>query len=215
MRNHFCCAYIVKAYVLTLLGLLIAIFANAQAKADDQSVLKLLVSKGTFIVVKPINPKSFKDHWLIPDDTVSHADNRYGYRAFKETGIDIKSLGEIIANSHNVDTTLWTVQELGRVILINQRDSFLKPQEVLTTLNISDEVEVKNYRKTIRRFDNTTSENRYIYRSSRPVFDNAGRYAAVLEDFGAAGMSGGGVVIVFEKKADGWYRVGTPKRWAY
>ena len=208
---------IAKASFSTLFVLLLAsTCANAQVEANSQLISGLLVGRGTFVIVKPINPQIFKDHWLTPDDTVSHADDHYGFRAFKETGISVKSLAEMIANSRKVDTTLWTMQELGSVVLINQRESFLKPKEVLTALGISDKAESNSsYRKSIRRFNNTNPKDRYIYRLSRPAFDNAGLYAAVLEDFGASGMSGGGVLAIFERKEDGWHRVGTPKRWAY
>jgi len=204
-----------KALLSLMLAFLVTITASAQAVAGSNSLFKLLVGKGTFVLLKPINTKGWGDHWLIPDDTISHSDSRYGYKPFEKAGISIKALREMLANSQQVDTTEWTLQELGNVVLIEQRSSYLRTQQVLTKLALANEAEIKDYRKRIRRFNNTNPPDRYIYQVSRPVFDNAGRYAAVIESYGASGLSGGGSLLVFEKKQDGWYQIDMPKRWAY
>ena len=204
-----------KAAALLLILLLMRITAVAQTVASSSCLLKLLVNDGSFVILKPINSIRWQDHWLIPDDTVNHSDNRYGYKRFKELGISVKTVKELVANGQKVDTTNWTSKELGNVLLIKQRDSYLQIQETLATLGLTDETQIKKYRKRIRQFNNTSSENRYIYRVSRPVFDTSGNYAAVIESSGAAGLSGGGSLLIFERKPDGWHQLGAPKRWAY
>jgi hypothetical protein len=204
-----------KTLLSLMLAFLVTITASAQAATGSNSLFKLLAGKGVFLLLKPINTKEWGDHWLIPDDTISYSDNRYGYKPFEKAGIGIKPLREMLANSQQVDTTEWTLQELGNVLLIEQRSSYLRPQQVLAKLTLTTEAEIKDYRKRIRRFNNTNPADRYIYRVSRPVFDNSGCYAAVIESHGASGLSGGGSLLVFEKKQDGWYQIGVPKRWAY
>lgn len=204
-----------KVLFSVMLAFLVTITASAQAVAGSNSLFKLLTERGTFVVLKPINNKGWGDHWLIPDDTISYSDNRYGYRPFEKAGVSVKALREMLANSQQVDTTEWTLQELGNVVLIEQRNSYLRAQQVLAKLTLTNETEIKDYRKRIHHFNNTNPADRYIYLVSRPVFDNSGRYAAVLESHGASGLSGGGSLLVFEKKQDGWYQIGIPKRWAY
>jgi hypothetical protein len=204
-----------KVLFSLMLAFLVTITASAQAVAGSNSLFKLLTGRGTFVVLKPINTKGWGDHWLIPDDTISYSDNRDGYKPFEKVGISIKTLREMLANSQQVDTTEWTLQELGNVVLIEQRSSYLRTQQVLAKLALTNEAEIREYRKRIRRFNNTNPPDRYIYLVSRPVFDNSGRYAAVLESHGASGLSGGGSLLVFEKKQGGWYQIGIPKRWAY
>jgi hypothetical protein len=206
---------IAKALLSSILAFLITITASAQAVTGSNSLFKLLAGKGTFVILKPINPKGWGDHWLVPDDTISYSDNRYGYKPFEKAGISAKVLRGMLANSQHVDTTDWTLQELGKVVLIEQRDSYLRTQQVLATLALTSEAETKDYRKRIRRFNNTNPPDRYIYQLSRPVFDSLGRYAIVIESHGASGLSGGGSLLVFEKEENGWYQIGMPKRWAY
>jgi hypothetical protein len=204
-----------KVLFSVMLAFLVTITASAQAADSSNSLFKLLVGKGAFVVLKPINTKGWGDHWLIPNDTINYSDNRDGYKPFERVGIGIKTLREMLANSQQVDTTEWTLQELGNVVLIEQRSSYLRTQQVLAKLTLTNEAEIKDYRKRIHHFNNTNPADRYIYLVSRPVFDNSGRYAAVLESHGASGLSGGGSLLVFEKKQDGWYQIGIPKRWAY
>jgi hypothetical protein len=188
-----------KALLSLILAFLVTITASAQAVAGSNSLFKLLAGRGTFVVLKPINIKDWGDHWLIPDDTISHSDNRDGYKPFEKAGISIKVLKEMLVNSQQDDTTEWTLEELGNVVLIEQRSSYLGTQQVLAKLALTDEAEIKEYRKRIRRFNNTNPPDRYIYLVSRPIFDNSGRYAAIIESHGALGLSGGGSLLVFEK----------------
>jgi hypothetical protein len=206
---------VAKALLSVMLAFLVIITASAQVVTGSNFPFKLLAGKGAFVILKPINPKGWGDHCLVPDDTISHSDNRYGYKPFEKLGISIKVLREMLANSQQVDTTEWTLQELGNVVLIEQRDSYLRTQQVLATLALTSEVEIKDYRKHLRRFNNTNPPDRYIYQVSRPIFDSLGHYAVVIESHGASGLSGGGGLLVFEKKEDGWYQIGMPKRWAY
>ncbi|WP_151086532.1 hypothetical protein [Hymenobacter baengnokdamensis] len=204
-----------KALLSLILTFSVISTANAQVIAGSNSLFKLLAGKIDYVMLKPINPKEWGDHWLIPDDTISHSDDRYGYKPFEKLGVGVKILREMLANSQQVDTTEWTLQELGNVVLIERRDAYLSMRQVLANLTLANKAEVKDYRRLIRRFNNTNSPDRDIYQVSRPVFDNSGRYAAVIVSHGASGLSGGGRLVIFEKKQDGWYQIGMPKRWAY
>lgn len=201
-----------KNAFLLLLILFSKVSAQAQSERSEQSLYSLLVAKYAFVVSRPITRSDFKDRWPTFDDTVRYADNRFGYRAFEAAGIGTRRLAELVINCQRIDTAAWTTQELGLVILIASRADYVNSSQALIQLGITAKEEIKIYRRSIRLFNNTSPEDRQIYKLSRPVFDNEGRYAAVIED---SGYHGGGSLIIFEKKAAGWQEVGRPKRWVY
>jgi len=155
-----------------------------------------------FVLIKPL--AEFK---LNIKDTLEYQDYLFG-ETYSKYKIDTKILADIINNSKLPDTTNWTEKEIDKFILINSRKENVKLKYVINKFKPHNENEIKNYRKTIRQFNQTSEPFRSIFSFSRPVFDNSKLFAIVCYDKGHSGLHCGGKITLYHFTDDKWRTIG-------
>jgi hypothetical protein len=147
-----------------LLGLIIFLLIPFASKTQDLSGLYDKALHGRdFIYGKPLT--------LIDFEICT-------FHVVFEGYIDSLQYQQILVNSKNADSSLWTNQEVGNQIIVNEDEPMLNWEKVKEKFSDIDEKAEKRYKKEIDYYNNNP-QDRVIYRISRPVFDNKKEYAVI------------------------------------
>ncbi|MFT3934159.1 MAG: hypothetical protein QM726_11125 [Chitinophagaceae bacterium] len=128
---------------------------------------------------------------------------------------DTTAILEIIDNSKLIDTTLWTDKELPNFLLLNEREETVSKKHALQKLKISDNKQIRFYRKQINQYNSREPRDRNIYYFSRPIFNNAKTFAIVKWDNGYSLLLGGGGISLYKFENEKWSEVGVILRYSY
>ena len=155
-----------------------------------------------FVLTKPLT-----EFELNINDTLEYQDYLFS-ETYSKYKVDTKILAEIIYNSKLPDTANWTDNELSKFILLDGREKDVSLKYVINKFNIENENEIKNYRKTIKKFNQTAEPFRSIFSFSRPVFDNSKLFAIVCYDKGHSGLHCRGEITLYHFVDDKWQTIG-------
>lgn len=139
----------------------------------------------------------------------------YFFRDYEMKVLDTVMLLEIIMNSKNIDTSLWSDKELTAVILVHNREDNINAKEFIQKFGLTDNKLIRHFRKQINQINSTAPYNRRILSLSRPVFDNSKRFAIVQWDNAHSGLGGGGGIVLYHFDGIHWKEIGTVMNWKY
>jgi GH15 family glucan-1,4-alpha-glucosidase len=168
---------------------------------------KNLIDTATHKNVKFVQMKPLTEFELNIRDTSEYQDYLFG-ETLSKFKIDIKILLEIINNSKLPDSTFWTDKELDKFILVKSRDENVSLQYVINKFQPDSKSEIKNYRRTLRQYNQTAETLRNIFSFSKPVFDNSKLFAIVCYDKGHSGLHCRGQITLYHFIDDKWQTIG-------
>ncbi len=168
---------------------------------------KNLINTATTKNIKFVLTKPLTEFELNIKDTLEYQDYLFG-ETFSKYKIDNKVLAQIINNSKSPDSTFWTDEELDKFILVKNRDENVNLHYVIKKFKIDNKNEIKSYRKTLKKYNQTAESFRSIFSFSKPVFDNSKLFAIVCYDKGHSGLHCRGKITLFHFIDNKWQTVG-------
>jgi hypothetical protein len=198
-----------RTQLFCIVSLLLFSSASSGQTAEYKKLLDTAVSGsvGIFVSSKPITKIQ-----LVQSEMWEYYNN---YIEDSKLSLDTVMFAQIIANSEKPDTTIWSDQELDKVILVKNRVDNVNPDDVIRKFNLTDKNKIKYYKKLVASLNSTPVPYKVIYNYSRPVFDNSKQFAIVQSDNAHNMLSGGGGVKLFHRSDDGWEELGTIISWQY
>ncbi|MDX1935961.1 MAG: hypothetical protein SFU21_02525 [Flavihumibacter sp.] len=196
---------------LSLIALLFLIGSNSFGQINNyQNLLDTALSGhgALFVHSKPLKITRLdpKEMW----EYVEYIKER------SNQNLDTAMFSQIIYNSKLADTTLWTDKELPNVLLVNERGETVSKKYALQKLGLTDDKQIKFYKKQINKFNSTETIDRDLCYFSRPVFDNSKTFAIVQWDNGHSYLGGGGGIILYQLQSDNtWKEFGIINNWRY
>jgi hypothetical protein len=196
---------------LSLIALLFLICSNSFGQIDNyQNLLDTALSgHGTLFV----HSKPLKIIRLDPKEMWEYVEY---IKERSNQNLDTAMFSQIIHNSKLADTTLWTDKELPNVLLVKERSETVSKKSALQKLGLTDDKQIKFYKKQINKFNSTETIDRNLSYFSRPVFDDSKTFAIVLWDNGHSYLGGGGCIILYQLQNDKtWKEFGIISNWRY
>ncbi len=181
--------------------------ALAQEKAYKGLLDTVFKYSGLFVGAKPIEQLKLNHKSML-----RYAEDLKGYSG---ATLDTAIFRQIIINSSNPDTTLWSEQELPKLIIVHNPEEEIYISNLAERFGLADKKSIRNYRKQITEFNQSNSFDRNIYYFSRPVFDNSGRFAIVQYNNAHSGLGGGGAIKLYELINSSWIEIGPIVLWVY
>ncbi len=196
---------------LSLFTLLFLICSTSFGQINNyQNLLDTVLSAHGALFV---HSKPLKITWLDPKEMWLYVEY------IKERSnqiLDTAMFSQVIHNSKLADTTLWTDKELPNVLLVKERGETVSKKYALQKLKLTDDKQIKFYKKQINKFNSTQTFDRNLDYFSRPVFDNSKTFAIVQWDNGHGGLGGGGGIILYQLQNDKtWKEFGIIINWSY
>lgn len=203
VKTKHSCANLSYLFVLCTLSL----NALGQEKAYKGLLDTVFKYSGLFVGVKPIEQLrlNHKRMWRYAEDL----------KGYSGATLDTAIVLQIIINSSNPDTTLWSEQELPKLIIIHNPEEEIFISNLSDRFGLTDKKSIRNYRKQITEFNQSDSFDRNIYYFSRPVFDNSGKFAIVQYNNAHSGLGGRGAITLYELINSSWIEIGPIVKWGY
>ena len=188
--------------------LILFIYSSSFAQTNNyQNLLDTAIKGSLFVSSKPL-----KVTRLDAKEMAYYVEN---LKEYSNQQLDIKMFSQIIQNANVADTTLWTDKELPKSLLVSERDKPVSKKYAVQKLRLTDNKQIKFYKKQVNKFNSTETIDRDVYYFSRPVFDNSNTFAIVQWDNGHSYLGGGGEIVLFQLKGDTWKEVGIIMNWRY
>jgi len=190
---------------------LLVLCSNRQTAFAQGNTPRLLLlatainSKGEiFVDRRPIPRIEFDEHaaWSNLEDSVR---KRLGKAKLKE----------LFNHCQIRDTAYWTDEELDKCILVHDRLDKVDLGYVIRKFQLTDEYQIRKFKQQISQFNATDAQDKVIYRFSRPVFDDSGKFAIIKWDSGHSWLAGGGRIDLYELIGQEWQYLGYIAMWKY
>jgi hypothetical protein len=195
----------IKIYLTVLLFCLNSRSPFAQANTTSSFIGTVINSRGEIYVGRrPIPRVEFKEQeaWSNLEDSV-------------QLRLGKASLKQLFDHSQMRDTTYWTNEELNKCILVQSRLENVDVNDVIRKFHLTDEQQIKNYKRKISQFNATNAQDKDIYNFSKPVFDDSGKFAIIKWDNGHGWLGGGGAIELYQHIGEEWQYLGKIAMWRY
>lgn len=137
------------------------------------------------------------------------------HRDFANKILDTSMFAEIIHNAEKVDTAQWQESELKRFLLVKNRTEKISEKYMDQKIASIAEQQKEFYDQQVKQYNSANPDDRNVYYFSRPVFDNAKKFAIVQWDNAHSGLGGGGGIILYQLQGDTWSELGPIMNWKY
>ena len=194
-----------------LIFLLLFIFSNTFAqKSNEQNLIDTaLRGHGSLF----LHSKPLIINRLDPNEMWYYLENVQNYSNHK---LDTVVFSQIIQNSRNPDTTVWSDTELPNFLLVNNREENVSKKYMLQKYKLKEKKQIRHFSKYVNKFNSTDASDRIICYYSRPVYDNTKTFAIVEWDNGHNHLGGGGGIILYQLHSDKkWKEFGIILNWRY